>query len=177
MSLIKSISGIRGTIGGKPGDNLTPIDTVKFAAAYGTWLKNEYHGKKLKVVIGRDARISGAMIQNLVMNTLIGMGIDVIDVDLSTTPTVEVAVTMEKANGGIILTASHNPKQWNALKLLNDKGEFLNGEEGEKILGFAENESFEFSEVDALGGITRIDDYIDRHIDHVLELKLVDVKA
>lgn len=177
MSLIKSISGIRGTIGGKPGDNLTPIDAVKFAAAYGTWLKNENLDKNLKVVIGRDARISGAMVQNLVMNTLIGMGINVIDVGLSTTPTVEVAVTMENANGGIILTASHNPKQWNALKLLNDKGEFLNGEEGEKILNFAENENFEFSEVDALGEITQIDDYIDRHIDHVLELKLVDVNA
>src|SRR5690606_27789092 len=125
MSLIKSISGIRGTIGGKPGDNLTPIDAVKFAAAYGTWLKMEYPNKPLRVVIGRDARISGSMVQNLVMNTLIGMGIDIIDVGLSTTPTVEVAVTMENANGGIILTASHNPKQWNALKLPNDKGEFL----------------------------------------------------
>ena len=177
MSLIKSISGIRGTIGGKPGDNLTPIDAVKFAAAYGTWLKNEKLDKNLRVVIGRDARISGAMVQNLVMNTLIGMGINVIDVGLSTTPTVEVAVTMENANGGIILTASHNPKQWNALKLLNEKGEFLNGEEGEKILDFAENENFEFSEVDGLGEITHINDYIDRHIDHVLELKLVDVNA
>lgn len=177
MSLIKSISGIRGTIGGRPGNNLTPIDTVKFAAAYGTWLKNEYLDKNLKVIIGRDARISGAMVQNLVMNTLIGMGIDVIDVGLSTTPTVEVAVTMEKANGGIILTASHNPKQWNALKLLNDKGEFLNGEEGAKILNFAEDENFEFSGVDKLGEITHINDYIDRHIDHVLQLALVDVDA
>ncbi len=177
MSLIKSISGIRGTIGGRPGNNLTPIDTVKFAAAYGTWLKNEYLDKNLRVVIGRDARISGSMVQNLVMNTLIGMGIDVIDVGLSTTPTVEVAVTMEKANGGIILTASHNPKQWNALKLLNDKGEFLNGEEGEKILNFAEDENFEFSGVDKLGEITHINDYIDRHIDHVLQLALVDIDA
>jgi len=177
MSLIKSISGIRGTIGGKPGENLTPIDAVKFAAAYGTWLKKEYPGKDLKLIIGRDARISGSMVQNLVMNTLIGMGIDIIDVGLSTTPTVEVAVTMEKANGGIILTASHNPKQWNALKLLNDRGEFLNGEEGEKILGYAENENFEFSEVDDLGQISQIDDYIDRHIDHVLDLKLVNANA
>lgn len=177
MSLIKSISGIRGTIGGKPGDNLTPIDAVKFAAAYGAWLKKEYPNKPLRVVIGRDARISGSMVQNLVMNTLIGMGIDIIDVGLSTTPTVEVAVTMENANGGIILTASHNPKQWNALKLLNDKGEFLNGADGEKILAFAENENFEFSEVDQLGKIIEIDDYIDRHIDHVLDLKLVDADA
>ena len=177
MSLIKSISGIRGTIGGKPGNNLTPLDAVKFAAAYGTWLKNEHKNKKLKVVIGRDARISGAMVQQLVMNTLVGLGIDVIDVGLSTTPTVEVAVTMEKANGGIILTASHNPKQWNALKLLNDKGEFLNGEEGAKILEYAENEDFNFSEVDDLGKIITIDDYIERHIEEVLKLKLVDVNA
>ena len=174
MSLIKSISGIRGTIGGQPGDNLTPIDTVKFAAAYGTWLKNEYPGKPLTVVIGRDARISGAMVQNLVMNTLVGMGINVTDVGLSTTPTVEVAVTLEKADGGIILTASHNPKQWNALKLLNDKGEFLNGAEGEKILENAENENFDFAEVDSLGKITVIEDYMDRHIEEVLKLPLVD---
>lgn len=177
MSLIKSISGIRGTIGGKPGDNLTPLDAVKFAAAYGTWLKSEHENKKLKVVIGRDARISGAMVQQLVMNTLVGLGIDVINVGLSTTPTVEVAVVMEKANGGIILTASHNPKQWNALKLLNDKGEFLNGEEGAKILEYAENEGFNFAEVDDLGEIISIDDYIDRHIEEVLKLKLVDIKA
>ncbi|QED36492.1 phosphoglucosamine mutase [Antarcticibacterium arcticum] len=176
MSLIKSISGIRGTIGGKPGDNLTPLDTVKFAAAYGTWLKNEYPGKELNVVIGRDARISGAMVQNLVMNTLLGMGINVTDVGLSTTPTVEVAVTLEKANGGIILTASHNPKQWNALKLLNEKGEFLNGADGEKILKYAESESFEFAEVDALGTITVIEDYMDRHIEEVLKLPLVDAE-
>ena len=177
MSLIKSISGIRGTIGGKPGDNLTPLDTVKFAAAYGTWLKNENPGKKLKVVLGRDARISGAMVQNLVMNTLVGMGIDIVDIGLSTTPTVEIAVPKEKANGGIILTASHNPKQWNALKLLNDKGEFLNGAEGEKILIKAENEEFTFAEVDDLGQISVIEDYIDRHIEEVLALKLVDAEA
>ncbi|MGM1055682.1 MAG: phosphoglucosamine mutase [Bacteroidota bacterium] len=177
MSLIKSISGIRGTIGGKPGDNLTPLDTVKFAAAYGTWLKNANPGKKLKVVLGRDARISGAMVQNLVMNTLVGMGIDIVDIGLSTTPTVEIAVPKEKANGGIILTASHNPKQWNALKLLNDKGEFLNGAEGEKILINAENEEFNFAEVDDLGKISIIEDYIDRHIKEVLALKLVDAEA
>lgn len=176
MSLIKSISGIRGTIGGKPGENLTPIDTVKFAAAYGTWLKNEIPNKKLKVVLGRDARISGSMVQNLVMNTLVGMGIDIIDIGLSTTPTVEIAVPLEDADGGIILTASHNPKQWNALKLLNNKGEFLNGAEGEKILMTAEKEDFDFSEVDDLGVITEITDYIERHIDEVLKLKLVDAE-
>src|SRR6056297_2554945 len=139
MTLIKSISGIRGTIGGTPSDNLTPIDAVKFAASYGSWLKKSRKGRRLKVVVGRDARISGPMIQQLVMNTLVGLGIDVIDLDLSTTPTVEVAVPMEKADGGIILTASHNPKQWNALKLLNEKGEFLSGDEGAEILRIAEN--------------------------------------
>ncbi|MDT0645941.1 phosphoglucosamine mutase [Zunongwangia sp. F260] len=176
MSLIKSISGIRGTIGGKTSENLTPIDTVKFAAAYGTWLKSGSQKEKLKVVIGRDARISGRMIQELTMNTLTGLGIDVIDVGLSTTPTVEVAVPMEGADGGIILTASHNPKQWNALKLLNSKGEFLDGKEGAKILDLAENESFDFAEVDDLGTITKKEDYIDIHIEEVLRLKLVDVE-
>ncbi|TBW26639.1 phosphoglucosamine mutase [Gramella sp. KN1008] len=174
MTLIKSISGIRGTIGGNTGENLTPIDTVKFAAAYGAWLKNEYKKEKLKVVVGRDARISGKMIQELTMNTLIGLGIDVIDIGLSTTPTVEVAVPLESADGGIILTASHNPKQWNALKLLNNKGEFLDGEAGAKILKIAEAEDFEFSQVDKLGKISVIDDYIERHIEEVLKLKLVD---
>ncbi len=177
MSLIKSISGIRGTIGGRPGDNLTPIDTVIFAAAYGTWLKSEFQKDQLKVVIGRDARISGAMVQNLVMNTLVGLGIDVVDAGLSTTPTVEVAVTMEKADGGIILTASHNPRQWNALKLLNNKGEFLNGADGEKILNIAEKENFDFAEVDNLGKITIVDNFIERHIEEVLNLKLVDINA
>lgn len=176
MSLIKSISGIRGTIGGKPSENLTPIDTVKFAAAYGTWLSKKHSGNELKVVVGRDARISGAMIQELVMNTLVGMGIDIVDVGLSTTPTVEVAVTMEKANGGIILTASHNPKQWNALKLLNEKGEFLNGEEGIKILEYAAQEDFEFAGVEELGKITVSKDYIKKHIDEVLSLELVEVE-
>ncbi|QHI34948.1 Phosphomannomutase/phosphoglucomutase [Kordia antarctica] len=177
MTLIKSISGIRGTIGGKVGDNLTPIDAVKFASAYGTWLKNEYNKSKLTVVIGRDARISGAMIQSLVVNTLVGLGIDVIDLDLSTTPTVEIAVPLEKADGGIILTASHNPKQWNALKLLNHKGEFLNGADGAKILEIAESDAFDFAEVDDLGSVTRNDSYIDIHIDEVLNLALVDVEA
>lgn len=177
MTLIKSISGIRGTIGGKVGDNLTPVDAVKFASAYGTWLKNYSKKEKLTVVIGRDARISGPMIHNLVVNTLIGLGIDVIDLGLSTTPTVEVAVPLEKADGGIILTASHNPKQWNALKLLNEKGEFLSGAEGAKILDIAEREAFDFSDVDSLGEIIPNDAYMDIHIDEVLELPLVDVEA
>jgi phosphomannomutase len=182
MTLIKSISGIRGTIGGKVGDNLTPLDAVKFASAYGTWLKNVQdpsiiRDDKLKVVVGRDARISGPMIHNLVVNTLIGLGIDVIDLGLSTTPTVEIAVPLEIADGGIILTASHNPKQWNALKLLNDKGEFLNGIEGEKILAIAEAEAFDFADVDSLGEITENDAYMDIHIDEVLNLPLVDVEA
>lgn len=177
MTLIKSISGIRGTIGGKVGDNLTPVDAVKFASAYGTFLKQQIQKDKLKVVIGRDARISGPMIHNLVVNTLIGLGIDVIDLGLSTTPTVEVAVPLEQADGGIILTASHNPKQWNALKLLNAKGEFLSGADGAKILEIAEAEAFDFSEVDDLGEITVNDAYMDIHIDEVLELPLVDAEA
>lgn len=177
MTLIKSISGIRGTIGGKVGDNLTPVDAVKFASAYGTWLKNSNINKKLKVVVGRDARISGPMIHNLVINTLIGLGIDIIDLGLSTTPTVEVAVPLENADGGIILTASHNPKQWNALKLLNEKGEFLNGENGEKILEIAEAEAFDFSQVDDLGEIIENDAYMDIHIDEVLKLSVVDIEA
>lgn len=170
MSLIKSISGIRGTIGGAPDDNLTPIDAVKFAAAYGTWLKKHIYKDRVKVVVGRDARISGEMVQNLVQYTLVGLGIDVVDIGLSTTPTVEVAVTMEQADGGIILTASHNPKQWNALKLLNSKGEFLNAQEGEEILRIAAANEFTFAEVDALGHITHNDTYIQRHIDAVLSL-------
>ena len=182
MTLIKSISGIRGTIGGKVGDNLTPVDAVKFASAYGTWLKQARDSSvrrndKFKVVVGRDARISGPMIHNLVVNTLIGLGIDVVDLGLSTTPTVEIAVSLENADGGIILTASHNPKQWNALKLLNEKGEFLNGIEGEKILEIAEAEAFDFSDVDSLGEITENDAYMDIHIDEVLNLPLVDIEA
>ncbi|MBO0341077.1 phosphoglucosamine mutase [Flagellimonas profundi] len=177
MTLIKSISGIRGTIGGRTNDNLTPVDAVKFAAAYGSWLKSYAKKDKLKVVIGRDARLSGEMIQNLVVSTLVGLGIDVIDLGLSTTPTVEIAVPLEKADGGIILTASHNPKQWNALKLLNEKGEFLDAEQGAKILALAEKEDFDFAEVDDLGEITKNDSYIDIHIDEVLELSLVEAET
>ncbi|UKM64203.1 phosphoglucosamine mutase [Flavobacteriaceae bacterium GSB9] len=177
MTLIKSISGIRGTIGGQVGENLTPIDAVKFASAYGVWLKQQREKESHKVVVGRDARISGKMIQNLVMNTLIGMGIDVVDLGLSTTPTVEVAVPMEHADGGIILTASHNPKKWNALKLLNEKGEFLDAVEGGKILDIAESDAMNFADVDSLGKITKNKAYIDLHIIEVLDLDLVNVKA
>lgn len=177
MTLIKSISGIRGTIGGNVGENLTPIDAVKFAAAYGAWLKENRKKENYKVVVGRDARISGKMIQSLVMQTLVGQGIHVIDLGLSTTPTVEVAVPMEHADGGIILTASHNPKQWNALKLLNEKGEFLDAVEGAKILELAEGNSIEFADVDSLGKITKNKAYFDLHIIEVLDLPLVNVKA
>jgi phosphomannomutase len=176
MTLIKSISGIRGTIGGKVGDNLTPIDAVKFAAAYGVWLKQQREKENYKVVVGRDARISGEMIQKLVMNTLVGLGIHVVDLGLSTTPTVEIAVPMEHADGGIILTASHNPKQWNALKLLNEKGEFLDEAEGAKILEIAESDNMIFADVDSLGKITKNKAYIDLHIIEVLDLPLVTVK-
>ncbi|HLS30272.1 MAG TPA: phosphoglucosamine mutase [Flavobacteriaceae bacterium] len=176
MTLIKSISGIRGTIGGRPGDNLTPLDLVKFSTAYGQWIKNQSSAEKYKVVIGRDARISGPMVQQLVMSTLVGMGIDIVDLGLSTTPTVEMAVTMENANGGIILTASHNPKQWNALKLLNAKGEFLNAADGEEILKLSEDTDIEYAEVDDLGAITANDEYIDKHIEEILKLKWVDAK-
>ena len=177
MTLIKSISGIRGTIGGTVGDNLTPIDTVKFAAAYGTWIKSQRSKENYRVVVGRDARISGAMVQNLVMNTLIGMGIDVIDLDLSTTPTVEIAVPLEHADGGIILTASHNPKQWNALKLLDHNGEFLNAESSQRVLDIAAADAMEFADVDDLGVITENQAYFDIHIDEVLDLEFVNVKA
>ena len=177
MTLIKSISGIRGTIGGQVGENLTPIDAVKFASAYGVWIKQQRSKEYYKVVVGRDARISGEMIQNLVMNTLVGLGIHVVDLGLSTTPTVELAVPMEHADGGIILTASHNPKQWNALKLLNAKGEFLDGDEGAKILEIAESDEMSFADVDSLGKITKNDAYIDLHIIEVLDLPLVNVKA
>jgi len=176
MTLIKSISGIRGTIGGLQGDNLTPIDAVKYAAAYGMWVKNQRDKDNYRVVVGRDARISGEMIQQLVMNTLVGLGIHVIDLDLSTTPTVEMAVTMEHADGGIILTASHNPKQWNALKLLNNKGEFLNAAAGQEILDLAEGNTINFSEVDDLGKITKNSAYIDLHIEEILDLPLVNIK-
>ncbi|HBK70825.1 MAG TPA: phosphoglucosamine mutase [Flavobacteriaceae bacterium] len=178
MSLIKSISGIRGTIGGQVNDNLTPVDTVKFAAAYGSWLiQRNNNTKNLTVVIGRDARISGKMVSSLVANTLVGMGINVIDLGLSTTPTVEVAVPLEKAEGGIILTASHNPKQWNALKLLNEKGEFLNAIDGQSILDAADSDNYTFAEVDDLGSYTKEKEYMNKHIDEVLKLDLVDVEA
>jgi phosphomannomutase len=177
MTLIKSISGIRGTIGGTVGENLTPIDAVKFAAAYGTWIKEQRTKDNYRVVIGRDARISGSMVQNLVMNTLIGFGIDVIDLDLSTTPTVEIAVPLEKADGGIILTASHNPKQWNALKLLDQNGEFLNAAHSQRVLDIAEADAMEFVDVDDLGAISKNQAYFDIHIDEVLDLEFVNTKA
>ena len=178
MTLIKSISGIRGTIGGVPSENLTPLDAVKFAAAYGSWLQSQNPDEQqLRVVLGRDARLSGRMIQNLVMETLIGLGISVIDLGLSTTPTVEIAVPMEKAHGGIILTASHNPKEWNALKLLNQKGEFLDGIQGKRILEIAEKEEFEFASVDDLGQITHHDAYLDIHVDEVLQLEWVEAET
>ncbi|WP_117883260.1 phosphoglucosamine mutase [Aureibaculum luteum] len=178
MSLIKSISGIRGTIGGTVNDNLTPVDAVKFAASYGSWLiKRNNNSKNLTVVVGRDARISGKMVSSLVANTLVGMGINVIDLGLSTTPTVEVAVPLEKANGGIILTASHNPKQWNALKLLNEKGEFLNAADGAEILNIADSDGYTFAEVDDLGTYTKLSGYMDKHIEEVLKLDFVDVDA
>ncbi|MDP2089517.1 MAG: phosphoglucosamine mutase [Flavobacteriaceae bacterium] len=177
MTLIKSISGIRGTIGHKVGENLTPLDTVKFTSAFGFWLKQRNNNERIRVIIGRDARISGKMISGLVSETLIGLGIDVLDLGLSTTPTVEVAVALEKAQGGIIITASHNPKQWNALKLLNEKGEFINTKDGEEVLKIAEEESFIFAEVDDLGKFSKRTDYIEKHIDEVLKLKLVDVEA
>ncbi len=178
MTLIKSISGIRGTIGGKVGDNLTPLDAVKFASAYGSWLlKRNLTKQKLTVVIGRDARISGKMISSLVANTLVGLGINVIDLGLSTTPTVEIAVPLENADGGIILTASHNPKQWNALKLLNEKGEFLNGDDGTQILEIAESNLVEFAEVDDLGAYSKNKTYVEKHIDEVLNLELVNIDA
>lgn len=175
MALIKSISGIRGTIGGATGENLTPVDVVKFAAAFGTWLKKK--GGTPKIVIGRDARPSGEMVNALVAATLQGLGIDVIDLGLSTTPTVEIAVPLEKASGGIILTASHNPVQWNALKLLNEKGEFISGKDGEAMLKIAENEDFDFAPVAKLGKYEKNDTYLKIHIDQILSLPLVDVEA
>ena len=176
MTLIKSISGIRGTIGGAPSENLTPLDAVKFAAAYGTWLKKYRGSDDLKVVIGRDARLSGPMIQELVSATLTGLGVDILDLGLSTTPTVEIAVPLEKADGGIILTASHNPKQWNALKLLNEKGEFLNAAQGQAILEIADSEGFDFATVDDLGRMEKNDTYLDAHVEQVLQLSLVDAE-
>lgn len=175
VTLIKSISGIRGTIGGKTGENLTPVDVVKFAAAYGTWIKKK--SGTTKIVIGRDARPSGEMVNSLVVATLQGLGIDVIDLGLSTTPTVEIAVPMENAAGGIIITASHNPVQWNALKLLNEKGEFISGKDGEEMLAIAEKESFEFAQVGKLGTYEKNTKYIQKHIDEILKLPLVDAEA
>lgn len=176
MTLIKSISGIRGTIGGKPGEGLSPLDVVKYTSAYATWAKETAGSNKIKIVVGRDARISGEMVSSLVVATLSGMGCKVVNIGLATTPTTEIAVTEENADGGIILTASHNPKQWNALKLLNSNGEFLNAVEGARILEIAEAEDFEFAEVDDLGAIVE-KDYTDMHVQHVLNLDLVDVEA
>ena len=175
MALIKSISGIRGTIGGKPEDNLTPIDIVKFAAAFGSIVAADK--ARAKIVIGRDGRISGPMVQQLVMNTLTGLGIDVVDLGPSTTPTVEVAVKMEKADGGIILTASHNPKEWNALKLLNEEGEFISAAIGEQVLKLAAKQDFTFAPVDKLGTITTNDSYLQKHIAAILKYPLVNAKA
>lgn len=175
MALIKSISGIRGTIGGRPGDNLTPLDIVKFSAAYGTWVLRKPGDKR--IIVGRDARISGEMVNDLVCSTLQALGIDVIDLGLSTTPTVEMAVTAEKASGGIILTASHNPAQWNALKLLNKSGEFISGEDGEEVLQIAEAEDFEFAVVTKLGKYEKKNGYIQKHIEKILKLPLVDTEA
>ena len=177
MTLIKSISGIRGTIGGKPGENLTPIDLVKFTSAYAQWLKGEFPGKKLKVVIGRDARLSGEMAASIVEGTLCGCGVDVINIGLATTPTVEVAVTGKQADGGIILTASHNPRQWNALKLLNSRGEFLSDAEGKKVLALAEAGSETYPEIDAIGHVIERSSYNDEHIKAALALKLADLEA
>lgn len=177
MTLIKSISGIRGTIGGSSGSNLTPIDTVLFASAYGTWLKMRNSESRLKVVIGRDARISGPMVSQLVIQSLIGLGIDVIDLELSTTPTVEIAVPLEKAHGGIIITASHNPKEWNALKLLNERGEFISELDGTEVLKLAEDGAFLYAEIDQLGQYKKNNTYLDKHIEHILNLDLVDVEA
>ncbi len=176
MSLIKSISGIRGTIGGKVGEGLSPLDVVKFTSAYATFIQSSKKIKSNKIVVGRDARISGEMVNKLVVGTLLGMGMDVVDIGLATTPTTELAVTWEKAAGGIILTASHNPKQWNALKLLNERGEFLNAEEGAKILEIAESDNYQFAEVDKIGTLSTAD-YTQKHIESVMDLKLVDVEA
>ena len=177
MTLIKSISGIRGTIGGKVGEGLSPVDTVRFAAAYGTWIQNRCQKQSPTVVVGRDARISGEMIRQLVVSTLQALGIDIYDLGLSTTPTVEIAVKMQNADGGIILTASHNPKQWNALKLLNEKGEFINADDGAAVLAIAEADDYNFAEVDDLGKYYFDDNYIQKHIDNILKLKWVNTDA
>lgn len=177
MTLIKSISGIRGTIGGKEDQGLTPMDIVKFSSAYAAWLQKRNNKKDLRIVLGRDARISGEMVRNLVVGSLQGMGVTVVDTGLSTTPTVEVAVPLEKADGGIILTASHNPKQWNALKLLNEKGEFISAEDGAELLAMANSGELQFAEVDDLGEVEIKSGYIQKHIDMILDLPLVDKEA
>ena len=180
MALIKSISGIRGTIGGKVNENLTPLDVVKFTSAFGTWIqnkKNKKNKKKITLVIGRDARISGQMVSNLVAATLQGLGVNVVDLGLSTTPTVEIMVPELQADGGIILTASHNPKQWNALKLLNEKGEFINGKDGAEVLDLAEKEDFHYAEVDDLGKYEMVKNGFDIHIQKIMNLSMVDKEA
>lgn len=177
MALIKSISGFRGTIGGQVGEGLSPIDTVKFTAAFAAFIKELYGKDKITIVLGRDARVSGEMVSNLVVGTLMGMGVDVIDTGLSTTPTVEVAVTDLKADAGIILTASHNPMQWNALKFLNNKGEFISASEGKRVLEIAEEDNYNFAQVECLGKCVKDDSTIDKHIEKVLNLELVDVEA
>lgn len=175
MALIKSISGIRGTIGGKPGETLSPLDVVKYTASFGTILLQNHSAKK--VVIGRDGRISGPMVSQLVTNTLLALGLDVVDLGLSTTPTVEMAVVMERASGGIIITASHNPREWNALKLLNEKGEFISGQVGQKVLSLADSADLSFASVEKLGTYTQSDDYLQKHIDAILALDLVEIEA
>ena len=177
MTLIKSISGIRGTIGGKPGEGLSPQDTVKFTAAFSTFIKQKYQKDKLKIVVGRDARLSGRMVNNIVCGTLEAMGVDVIDIGLTTTPTVEMAVTGLGCDAGIILTASHNPKQWNALKLLNGLGEFISAEDGENVLNIAENEAYTFSDINHIGSYKTDEDQLRKHVEAILNLKLVDVEA
>lgn len=177
MALIKSISGIRGTIGGKVGEGLNPVDIVRYTASYATFLRESHAAARLKVVVGRDARISGTMVNNLVVGTLMGIGVDVVDIGLTTTPTTEIAVIEEHAHGGIILTASHNPKQWNALKLLNIHGEFLSDSDGQRVLAISENPDFIFAEVNSLGNYRTDDTYIGKHIGKILELPLVDIDA
>ena len=177
MTLIKSISGIRGTIGGRSGDTLNPLDIVKFTSAYATFIRKSTPGGSNKIVIGRDARISGEMVKNVVCGTLMGMGFDVVNIGLATTPTTELAVTMCGADGGIIITASHNPRQWNALKLLNNKGEFLTAQDGAEVLSIAEKEDFDFADVDALGKYTEDNTFDEKHIDSVLALQAVDAEA
>ena len=177
MTLIKSISGIRGTIGGKPGDTLNPLDIVKFTSAYATFIRRSGKSKSNTIVVGRDGRISGDMVRNIVCGTLMGIGYDVVNIGMATTPTTELAVAMQQAAGGIIITASHNPRQWNALKLLNEKGEFLTAADGEEVLTIAEKEDFEYASVDELGKYTEENSFNQRHIDSVLNLKLVDREA